>query len=596
MLLTGVLTVSDSCFAGRKYDVSGESLQDLIASSLSPCHVTRGLVPDERELISSQLKRWCDQEKLDLIITTGGTGLAPRDVTPEATRPLLDRELPHLSTLMLVEGLKHTQFAALSRQVCGNRGRTLLLNFPGSNKAVKECFSAVQPLLKHAINLLKDELAEVDKCHSNAPAMKPEDLEFRRFPMLTVEECLKHIREQSSPLRVQKVPLHSALNKTLSSSVDARFDIPAFPASVKDGYALRYCDVTLTREVVSDCLAGVKSDVELGENQASYITTGGYLPRGSDSVVMVENTTLVEEDGKKKVNISVLPKKGTDVREPGSDMKKGEPIMEAGSPIGPLDMGILAAAGVGEVEVYASPHVGVFSTGDEIQDIRDLPQISEGDVIDSNRITLLSLLRNDGYSSQDFGIVRDEPDKIRQALLKSLSLCDVIVSTGGMSMGNRDFIKPCLESIGCKIWFGKAKLKPGKPTCFATFTSNGKRKYIFGLPGNPASAIVTYLLFVRTCLAKLSGMERAPNSEVPVSVGSDVELDERAIFRRVALKWEDGKLVGTGTGGQQSSRILSMRKAEALMHIPARDEHDGDKIQKGAVVKATLISSRISSL
>ena len=591
ILLAGVLTVSDSCFAGDSSDRSGDTLAELILSSLHPSSVARSLVPDEQTAIYNQLFSWCDRDKLSLVITTGGTGLSPRDVTPEATRRVLDRELPHLSTLMLIEGLKHTSYAALSRQICGNRGCTLVLNFPGSSSAVKECFSAVLPVLRHSIHLLRDELHEVKKCHQPSSVTTLEITEFKQFPMISVEECLKHIQDQSIPSIDHTVPLECALNSIISQDVYAQYNIPSLPASIKDGYAIRSIDTSLTRGVIGSCLAGAKPELELHKDTVAYITTGAYLPEGADSIVMVENTEPVEGE---RVNLLSLPPKGEDIREPGTDMRKGELVLGRGTLVGPLEIGVLAAAAAREVSVFSLPKVAVFSTGDEIRDIRDATNTSEYTVIDTNRITLLALLRNDGYKVEDLGIVRDNPGELQSVIRTGLARCDVLLSSGGMSMGNRDFVKPCLEAIGCKIWFGKVKVKPGKPTCFATLNNNENRKYIFGLPGNPASAIVTYILFVRKCLAILSGRGGPCNPEVPVVTNQNIELGDRTEFKRVSLKWEGGRLVAFGTGGQQSSRILSMRGAQALMRIPAVDECNYDRIEKGSVLSAVLITPWIN--
>ena len=586
----GVLTVSDSCFAGNNSDKSGSILEDLIVSSLAPSRITRALVPDEQEAICGQLLNWCDRDKLSLVITTGGTGLSPRDVTPDATRRVLEREFPHLATLMLIEGLKHTSYAALSRQVCGNRGCTLILNFPGSSSAVKECYSAVLPVLKHSIHLLRDELHEVKKCHQPSSVTTLEMKEFKQFPIISVEECLKHIQEQCIPSSDHTLPLERALNRVISQNVYAKYNIPSLPASVKDGYAIRSIDSALTREVIGRCLAGVKPELELYKDTVAYITTGAYLPKESDSVVMVENTRLVEEGGKSEITLVSVPKKGEDIREIGTDMREGELVLERGTVVGPLEIGILAAAAAREVRVFLPSRVGVFSTGDEIRDIRDTAGVSEHTVIDTNRITLLSLLRNDGYEVEDFGVVRDNPGDLQGVMQRGLTSCDVLISSGGMSMGNRDFVKTCLEAIGCTIWFGKVKVKPGKPTCFATVNWNGKRRYVFGLPGNPASAIVTYILFVRECLGILSGRNGIWNQEVPVVTNEDIQLGDRTEYRRVSLKWDKGMLLAYQTGAQQSSRILSMRGAQALMRIPSVDESNRDRIETGAVLRAVLIA------
>lgn len=319
---------------------------------------------------------------------------------------------------------------------------------------------------------------------------------------------------------------------------------------------------------------------------------------------MVEDTVLVSTtttpDGKeeeKEVGIHATGvKPGENVREVGSDIAAGTVILQKGEQISSVggEIGLLAAAGVSQVDVYRKPVVGVLSTGDEIVEYSK-PELEYGEVRDTNRPTLISAAQGAGYQVIDLGIASDKPGSLEETLRKALREVDLLITTGGVSMGELDLLKPTIErSLGGAIHFGRVAMKPGKPTTFATVpvkNNDGERaeKVVFSLPGNPASALVTFHLFVLPALHKMSGVEPAGLTKVPVALSHDFVLDpvRPEYHRAIVSVGRDGVLAATSTGGQRSSKVGSMKSANALLCMPAREE----PLKKGDKVEALLMGN-----
>ncbi|EDX16737.1 cinnamon [Drosophila simulans] len=256
----GVLTISDTCWQEPAKDTSGPILRQLITETFANTQVIGNIVPDEKDLIQQELRKWIDREELRVILTTGGTGFAPRDVTPEATRQLLEKECPQLSMYITLESIKQTQYAALSRGLCGIAGNTLILNLPGSEKAVKECFQTIRELLPHAVHLIGDDVSLVRKTHAEVQgsAQKGHICPHKTgtgtysdrnspFPMLAVQEVLSIIFNT-----VQKT---ANLDKILLE-MSAPVNIPPFRASIKDGYAMKSTGFSGSKRVLGCIAAG----------------------------------------------------------------------------------------------------------------------------------------------------------------------------------------------------------------------------------------------------------------------------------------------------------------------------------------------------
>ncbi|KAL7288162.1 hypothetical protein TKK_0017716 [Trichogramma kaykai] len=618
LITYGILTVSDSCYAKENVDKSGPLLKKLISttknledyeSRIECCNV----VPDEISAIEAILIEWSDKRGINVIFTTGGTGFSPRDVTPEATKNVIQRETPGFTHAMFTKSYEATPLACLSRAASGIRGKTLIINFPGSPKAVEECYHAVQRAIPHAVDLLCDQLQFIKDTH--AKILKQEKLcgcshkkgnvslnlnnvagRLREspYPMITIEESQDILLKTcDNDLPFVKINIWECLGRVLAETVHSPCNLPPFRASIKDGYAVIASDGKGKRLVLSGIEAGHEPEkIKIKPGTCVRINTGAPVPHDADAVVQVEDTILSQAtpDGNEELEIEILtePVVGQDIRPIGLDISKGDAVLEAGTKIGAVEMGILAACGVSQVAVTPMPKIGVLSTGNELQKAGE-PAIP-GHVYDSNKITLMMMLKENGYEALDLGIAKDEENDMFLALEGALGNADVIVTTGSVSMGDRDMLKPMLEKrFNAKIHFGRVNLKPGKPTTYATCHYLGRKKYFLCLPGNPVSAMVTAHLYVIPLLNHLTGNKEKP-VEVQAKLTSRYLLDPRPEFARVNLVWtdEDPRPNAYSTGNQISSKLLSCRRANALLKLPPRTEEKRE-LKKGDVVPAILL-------
>jgi gephyrin len=320
-----------------------------------------------------------------------------------------------------------------------------------------------------------------------------------------------------------------------------------------------------------------------GSDYVAYITTGSMVPEGANAVVKIEDTTAVDiandsQMKEKKVRIDVVVPVGSNIRQIGSDIQAGEVILQKGSVIAPAEIGLLATVGVMSVPCYRKPVVGVMSTGSELVNPWETPTGSQ--IRDSNRATLLAAFQQDLGNAHciDLGIVKDSARDLEAALLSAAERCDVVVTSGGVSMGDADLVKPMLEKLG-SVHFGRLNMKPGKPTTFATLKSkraDGQDKTVlfFGLPGNPVSCLVTKTLFIDPAVRRLQGMDSlsAMHPQVTVQLEAPLAMDpERPEYHRAILDdagSRGGPVVARSTGNQRSSRLMSMKSANALLCLP----------------------------
>ncbi|KAI5610983.1 gephyrin, partial [Silurus asotus] len=796
------------------------------------------IVPDEIDEIKETLVDWCDEKELNLILTTGGTGFAPRDVTPEATKEVIEREAPGMSLAMLMGSLNVTPLGMLSRPVCGIRGKTLIINLPGSKKGSQECFQFILPALPHAIDLLREAVVkvkeaanELEDLPSPPPPLSPppssspahrqtedkgvqceEEEEEKKdsgvasaedsssshitaasiaakvtlmrfikiihhiyhfihffthvrnthflsphllepsheinssslcitacvlFFHLCVRVCLCHCRCEQTPSTssfychafhrltgmlsqskfspplfsivsslkylysiisrgVQVLPRdtaslsttpsespraqatsrlstascptpkarlpsssstlsiaevqsrcsskenilrasHSAVDITkvarrhrmspfpltsmdkafitvlemtpvlgteiinyrdgmgrvLAQDVYAKDNLPPFPASVKDGYAVRAADGPGDRFIIGESQAGEQPTHTVMPGQVMRVTTGAPIPCGADAVVQVEDTELLREseDGTEELEVRILvqARPGQDIRPIGHDIKRGECVLAKGTHMGPSEIGLLATVGVTEVEVHKFPVVAVMSTGNELLNPED--DLHPGKIRDSNRSTLLATIQEHGYPTINLGIVGDNPDDLLNALNEGISRADVIITSGGVSMGEKDYLKQVLDiDLHAQIHFGRVFMKPGLPTTFATLDMDGTRKLIFALPGNPVSAVVTCNLFVIPALRKMQGILDPRPTIIKARLSCDVKLDPRPEYHRCILTWHHQEPLpwAQSTGNQVNSRLMSMRSANGLLMLPPKTEQYVE-LHKGEVVDVMVI-------
>ncbi|XP_076873798.1 gephyrin b isoform X3 [Brachyhypopomus gauderio] len=765
----GVLTVSDSCFHNLAEDRSGVNLKELVhdPSLLGGTISAYKIVPDEIDEIKETLVDWCDEKELNLILTTGGTGFAPRDVTPEATKEVIEREAPGMSLAMLMGSLNVTPLGMLSRPVCGIRGKTLIINLPGSKKGSQECFQFILPALPHAIDLLREAVVKVkevaneledlpspppplsppptssphrqteDKgvqCEeeeeekkdsgvasaedsssshltaasiaakipdsiisrgvqvlprdtaslsttpsespraqatsrlstASCPTPKASRREIRAhldevitlksrystldqlqcrleglkddrrshrtfssrvqsrcsskenilrashsavditkvarrhrmspFPLTSMDKAFITVLEMTPVLTTEIINYRDGMGRVLAQDVYAKDNLPPFPASVKDGYAVRAADGPGDRFIIGESQAGEQPTHTVMPGQVMRVTTGAPIPCGADAVVQVEDTELLREseDGTEELEVRILvqARPGQDIRPIGHDIKRGECVLAKGTHMGPSEIGLLATVGVTEVEVHKFPVVAVMSTGNELLNPED--DLHPGKIRDSNRSTLLATIQEHGYPTINLGIVGDNPDDLLNALNEGISRADVIITSGGVSMGEKDYLKQVLDiDLHAQIHFGRVFMKPGLPTTFATLDMDGTRKLIFALPGrdgNPVSAVVTCNLFVIPALRKMQGILDPRPTIIKARLSCDVKLDPRPEYHRCILTWHHQEPLpwAQSTGNQVNSRLMSMRSANGLLMLPPKTEQYVE-LHKGEVVDVMVI-------
>lgn len=424
--------------------------------------------------------------------------------------------------------------------------------------------------------------------------------------MLDVEEALKLIGEHTPAPVVTSAKVDIDLvGAVLAEDVRASENVPAFRASIVDGYAVvvpKDGNMKGVFPVTAVSHAAPGEVQRLKEGEIARITTGAPLPPGATSVIMVEDTILKAktDDGKEEKEVELLAdnvKEGENIREIGSDIKESSIILQKGEQVSAVggEIGMMASVGTSTVKIYRRPVIGVLSTGDEIINHDREGGLRLGEVRDTNRPTLISAAKEWGYEVVDLGIASDKPGNLEETLRDGMREADLIITTGGVSMGELDLLKPTIErSLGGTIHFGRVNMKPGKPTTFATVpakNNGGERvsKVIFSLPGNPASALVTFHLFVLPSLHAMSGVSPPGLTKIPVTLAHDFKLDpgRPEYHRTIVTVKQDGSLSATSTGGQRSSRVGSLKGANALLCMPKGSE----PLKKGTKVDALLMNN-----
>jgi len=396
------------------------------------------------------------------------------------------------------------------------------------------------------------------------------------YQMLAAEAAAALVLEHTPVLPAEEVRLAEAAGRVAAEDVVASRLLPAFPASAVDGYAIRSADGGGRLRVVGESAAGRPFASQLEGGAAARILTGGVLPEGADSVVMVED---VEESGEHVV-VPTGFAAGRNFHAPGADLRPGDRVVSRGQPLGAAELGLVAALGIDRLRVHRRPRVALMSTGDELVEVGQ--PLGPGQITDSNRWALLAALREAGAEVELLGIAPDRPQPLRELVVAALDRCDVLVTSGGVSVGTHDLVKPLLESLG-EVHVGRVKLRPGKPFTFATLPHG---KLAFGLPGFPVSSLVTFEVFVRPALRRLQGYARLQRPRLPVRLDYDaLASGDRTEYQRVRLRREGPDLVATSTGSQSSSRLMSLAGAHALVRIPPGAEG----YPAGSVVEALIL-------
>jgi len=327
----------------------------------------------------------------------------------------------------------------------------------------------------------------------------------------------------------------------------------------------------LERKFLGEQDAGHVEGHRVRPGTAIRIMTGAAVPEGSDAVIPVELAT--EADG--WVRFSRLLPRGANIRPVGQDLAKGDVVLEPGTVLGAAEIGLLATMGYAQVAVYPRPRVAVMATGDELAPLDRIP--GPGQIRDSNSHALAALMRLWGAIPVVLGIVPDEEDALRAAILDGLARADMLLTSGGVSMGRRDLMKPLLEELG-RVCFGRVAQKPGKPTTLAVV----KGKPVFGLPGFPVSSLVSAELYVRPALRIMSGLSATGRREIAVRLQHDIYHDpDREEFQRAIVSWRDGEAWARNTGDQVSGRLRSLVGANAFIRLAqgVSEYHQGEQVR-----------------
>ena len=389
--------------------------------------------------------------------------------------------------------------------------------------------------------------------------------------MLSVNEARERILSHFQTTATEKNPLIACANRILATDIISDLDFPLFDNSSMDGFAIRAEDSnsasSTTLQVVADIPAGSSPTVTLKHGQAARIMTGAQMPQGANAVIPVEDILdplpKMDRGLPESISFNKQLNAGDYVRPKGSDIKKGEIVLQKGRFIKPQDLGLLATLGIAQVEVYKKPRVALLSSGDELLDVH--APLEEGKIRDSNSYTLASLLENANVEVIRLGVAKDTKEAVTKLFDEAANQkADLILSSAGVSVGAYDFIKEVIESHG-KMDFWKVNMRPGKPLAF------GKYKGInfIGLPGNPVSAFVGFEVFVRPVLTRMSGSTRQNQFKIKVRSEAEIESDGRESYLRAKIREEEGVKIAVLTGHQGSGNLLSLVQADALLIIPA---------------------------
>ncbi len=407
------------------------------------------------------------------------------------------------------------------------------------------------------------------------------------LPADAVDEFLSRLVEPLT--QTERVGLFDALNRVLAADLIAPLNVPPHDNSAMDGYAFAGSQLQagqdLRLRVVGTAYAGAAWQGEVGPGQCVKIMTGAVMPAGLDTVVPVEFT---RSEGETVTLPAGCVQPGDNRRLLGEDLMAGQPALLAGSRLGPAALGLIASLGLAEVAVWRRPKVAFFSTGDEILSLGQAPR--EGAVYDSNRYTLFGLLTRLGVEPIDLGSVKDDPASLEAAFRRAAAQADVVISSGGVSVGEADHTKAIMKQLG-DVAFWRIAMRPGRPMAVGRLQQEGRSALLFGLPGNPVAVMVTFLAFVRPALLRLMGARQAQPLRVPALSQEAVRKKPgRTEFQRgIASRALDGSLQVRSTGSQGSGVLRSMAEANCLIRL----DHEQGKVAIGDRVELLLFDGLI---
>jgi molybdopterin molybdotransferase len=393
---------------------------------------------------------------------------------------------------------------------------------------------------------------------------------------LTVAQARERILAAAAPVQgVERLALRAALGRVLAADVISPLDVPGHDNSAMDGYALRGADLprgegTVELALVGESFAGSPFEGSVAAGQAVRIMTGAMIPAGSDTVVQQEHA----EAGDGTVRIGPGHKAGQNVRKAGEDLARGGVVLGAGRRLTPADLGLLASLGIAEVGVRRRPRVAFFSTGDELRSLGE--PLEKGQIYDSNRYTLHAMLTRLGVEVLDMGVVRDRREAVREAFVAASRMADAVITSGGVSVGEADYVKETLDALG-QVGFWKIAMKPGRPLAFGRVGA----ALFFGLPGNPVSVMVTFYLFVQQALRRLGGEEAGEPLRLAVPCMDRLKKRPGRMDFQRGILFDDGGLKVRSTGPQGSGILRSMSDANCFIVLPeeATGAQPGDAVE-----------------
>lgn len=397
--------------------------------------------------------------------------------------------------------------------------------------------------------------------------------------MISIDKALRIIERESRPLGIERIDIADSIGRVLAENIVADTDLPPFDRSQMDGYAVKADDtktMPATLKIVGESAAGRGWHNKLNRGEAVRIMTGAPVPSGADAVQKIELTE--ENDG--KVVIFEPTEKGRFIIRKGAEIKKGRTVIKKGETLTTANIAVPAAFGYAKIKVAKRPRVAIFSTGTEVVDIAKKPKRDQ--IRNSNSLMLAALCRSVGAEPEIFATVGDSISDLKSQISDSIRRADILITTGGVSVGKYDLTKLALTELGAEIFFDKVALKPGKPTVFGKL----KKTFVFGLPGNPVSAAVTFHLFVRMLIGRLQdAADPCLKDGIAVAGERAKGTKERDTYLPAKLSTDaNGRLIGTPVRWLGSSDFVSFAGADAMIFLPR-----GEVIEKGKVAKVVFL-------
>ncbi len=403
---------------------------------------------------------------------------------------------------------------------------------------------------------------------------------------MPVSKAREYIRAVLEPVTTfERLHIRQALGRVLAADVISPVDVPGHDNSAMDGYAVRFADLKPDAEanlkLIGTAFAGKPFDGKVSTGETVRIMTGAVIPQGADTVIMQERAKASGDN----VSVTAVPKAGTNTRKAGEDLKKGEPALNKGQLVRPAELGLMASLGIGEVSVYRRLRVAFFSTGDELVSIGQ--PLGPGQIYDSNRYTLYGMLTRAGCELLDMGVIRDTPEAIEKAFAEASEAADVIITSGGVSVGEADYVKQILDRLG-EVLFWKIAMKPGRPMAYGKIGG----AHFFGLPGNPVAVMVTFYQFVRDALAVLQGqttIKPLPTLKARCTAPIKKAPGRTEFQRGILSRGEDGEWTVKPTGDQGSGILSSMSQAHCFIVLPT----ETGRLDAGAIVEVQPLEGLI---